>query len=98
MPVQAGRGTIAAMVSSRWPLAGLRLQTLELELRWPSLDDLDALAGLAAAGVHDPVRAARRELTSPGQQTPDRPDGRPRLAMPCPRPAVGGAGSGLWLR
>src|SRR5215471_19141992 len=54
MPVQAGRGTIAAMVSSRWPLAGLRLQTPELELRWPSLDDLDALADLAAAGVHDP--------------------------------------------
>jgi len=32
----------------------LRLQTPALELRWPSLDDLDALAELAAAGVHDP--------------------------------------------
>jgi RimJ/RimL family protein N-acetyltransferase len=42
------------MVSSRWPLADLRLQTPDLELRWPSLDDLDALADLAAAGVHDP--------------------------------------------
>jgi RimJ/RimL family protein N-acetyltransferase len=42
------------MVSSRWPLAGLRLQTPDLELRWPSLDDLYALADLAAAGVHDP--------------------------------------------
>lgn len=42
------------MVSSRWPLADLRLQTPELDLRWPSLDDLQALADLAAAGVHDP--------------------------------------------
>lgn len=42
------------MVSSRWPLADLRLQTPELELRWPSPDDLDALADLAADGVHDP--------------------------------------------
>jgi RimJ/RimL family protein N-acetyltransferase len=43
------------MVSSWWPLADLRLQTPALELRWPSLDDLEALAGLAAAGVHDPA-------------------------------------------
>jgi len=42
------------MASSRWPLAELRLQTPELELRWPSQDDLYALADLAAAGVHDP--------------------------------------------
>jgi RimJ/RimL family protein N-acetyltransferase len=42
------------MVSSRWPLADLWLQTPELVLRWPSLDDLHALADLAAAGVHDP--------------------------------------------
>jgi len=41
-------------MSSWWPLADLRLQTPALELRWPSLDDLDALAGLVAAGVHDP--------------------------------------------
>jgi RimJ/RimL family protein N-acetyltransferase len=41
------------MVSSRWPLRDLRLQTDTLELRWPSLDDLEALADLAAAGVHD---------------------------------------------
>jgi RimJ/RimL family protein N-acetyltransferase len=43
------------MMSSRWPLAELRLQTPDLELRWPTLDDLDALASLAAAGVHDPA-------------------------------------------
>ena len=42
------------MFSSRWPLAGLRLRTPEVELRWPSLSDLGALADLAAAGVHDP--------------------------------------------
>lgn len=37
-----------------WPLAQLRLRTPLLELRLPSESDLDALAGLAAAGVHDP--------------------------------------------
>ena len=54
MPARAERGTIAAMASSHWPLADLRLQTPGLELRWPSLNDLYALADLAAAGVHDP--------------------------------------------
>jgi RimJ/RimL family protein N-acetyltransferase len=37
-----------------WPLFGLRLRTPRLELRVPSLRDLDSLAELAAAGVHDP--------------------------------------------
>jgi RimJ/RimL family protein N-acetyltransferase len=41
-------------MSSRWPLADLRLYTPSLELRWPTLDDLEALADLAAAGVHNP--------------------------------------------
>jgi RimJ/RimL family protein N-acetyltransferase len=35
-------------------MTGLRLQTPSLELRWPSQDDLDRLADLAAVGVHDP--------------------------------------------
>ncbi|WP_227838670.1 GNAT family N-acetyltransferase [Nocardia aurantia] len=38
-----------------WPLAGLRLRTTRLELRVPDLAELGALAGLAAAGVHDPA-------------------------------------------
>ncbi len=38
-----------------WPLFGLRLRTPRLELRLPSLADLDELGGLAAAGVHDPA-------------------------------------------
>ncbi len=42
------------MCSSWWPLADLRLHTPALELRWPTLSDLHALAGLAALGVHDP--------------------------------------------
>jgi hypothetical protein len=42
------------MSSPYWPLTGLRLRTPRLELRWPSLADLDALAALAAEGVHDP--------------------------------------------
>jgi RimJ/RimL family protein N-acetyltransferase len=37
-----------------WPLTGLRLRTPALELRWPRLADLEALAALAATGVHDP--------------------------------------------
>ena len=42
------------MTSPYWPLTGLRLRTPRLELRWPSLEDLDELVALAAAGVHDP--------------------------------------------
>lgn len=42
------------MTSPHWPLASLRLYTPRLELRWPTLDDLDELATLAVAGVHDP--------------------------------------------
>jgi RimJ/RimL family protein N-acetyltransferase len=37
-----------------WPLSGLRLLTPRLELRLPTDNDLDDLASLAAAGVHDP--------------------------------------------
>jgi RimJ/RimL family protein N-acetyltransferase len=36
-----------------WPLTLLRVRTPRLELRLPSEADLDALATLAAAGVHD---------------------------------------------
>jgi RimJ/RimL family protein N-acetyltransferase len=43
------------MASEFWPLAGLRLRTPLLELRWPSQADLDTLAALAADGVHDPA-------------------------------------------
>jgi RimJ/RimL family protein N-acetyltransferase len=46
--------TIGTVTLSHWPLSGLRLQTPRLELRWPTLSDLDALASLAAEGVHDP--------------------------------------------
>jgi RimJ/RimL family protein N-acetyltransferase len=42
------------MTISRWPLSGLRLRTPRLELRWPALRDLHALADLAARGIHDP--------------------------------------------
>ncbi|MFC4058096.1 GNAT family N-acetyltransferase [Planomonospora corallina] len=37
-----------------FPIFRLRVTTPRLELRLPSLDDLDALADLAAEGVHDP--------------------------------------------
>lgn len=43
-------------MASIWPMIGLRLRTPWLELRWPSQDDLEALAGLAVAGIHDPGR------------------------------------------
>jgi RimJ/RimL family protein N-acetyltransferase len=37
-----------------WPLTGLRLSTPRLELRLPTLTELDELASLAAEGIHDP--------------------------------------------
>jgi RimJ/RimL family protein N-acetyltransferase len=43
------------MLIDHWPLFGLRLRTPRLELRVPDLDDLGALADLAATGVHDPA-------------------------------------------
>jgi len=42
------------MTSPYWPLTGLRLRTPRLELRWPTLNDLDELVALAVDGVHDP--------------------------------------------
>lgn len=38
-----------------WPLKNLRLRTPRLELRWPTPGDLEELAELTAAGVHDPA-------------------------------------------
>ncbi|WP_433203600.1 GNAT family N-acetyltransferase [Nocardia sp. CA-107356] len=50
-----------------WPLAGLQLRTPRLELRMPGMEDLDALAGLAAEGVHDPaVQPFTAEWTDAG--------------------------------
>jgi RimJ/RimL family protein N-acetyltransferase len=43
------------MRDSVWPMAGLRLRTPLLELRWPDEKDLYALAEVAADGVHDPA-------------------------------------------
>jgi len=42
------------MELTHWPLYGLRLRTPRLELRLPDLAELDALAGTAARGVHEP--------------------------------------------
>lgn len=43
------------MTSPHWPLTGLVLRTPRIELRWPALGDLDALAALAEEGIHDPA-------------------------------------------
>ena len=43
------------MANPYWPLFELRVRTPRLELRYPDDDDLVALAGLAAQGVHDPA-------------------------------------------
>jgi RimJ/RimL family protein N-acetyltransferase len=43
------------MNSDWWPLGRLRLVTPRLELRLPAEQELDALASLAARGVHDPL-------------------------------------------
>jgi hypothetical protein len=43
-----------AMANPHWPLFDLRIVTPRLELRYPSDDDLFALAGILAEGIHDP--------------------------------------------
>lgn len=42
------------MLLRNWPLSGLRVRSPLIELRWPSLRDLDGLASRGAEGVHDP--------------------------------------------
>ncbi|MDR6979092.1 RimJ/RimL family protein N-acetyltransferase [Streptomyces sp. 3330] len=37
-----------------WPLSGITVRTPLVELRWPTPQDLDALAALGAEGVHAP--------------------------------------------
>lgn len=37
-----------------WPVAGLIVRSPRIVLRWPTDEDLVALAELAAAGIHDP--------------------------------------------
>jgi RimJ/RimL family protein N-acetyltransferase len=44
----------AAGTADHWPLRGLRVRTPRLELRYPSPQELDALADLAADGIHAP--------------------------------------------
>lgn len=43
------------MTSQYWPLVRLRLRVGQLELRLPDAGDLEELAALAEAGVHDPA-------------------------------------------
>jgi len=43
------------MANRHWPLFDLRITTPRLELRYPTDDDLFALAGLLAEGIHDPA-------------------------------------------
>jgi RimJ/RimL family protein N-acetyltransferase len=57
------------MASSCWPLTELRLRTPRLELRWPSSADLEALAELAADGIHDP---SQQPFSFPWTDVPDR--------------------------
>src|SRR6476661_7534358 len=42
------------MASPHWPLFDLHITTPRLELRYPTDDDLFALAGIPAEGIHDP--------------------------------------------
>jgi RimJ/RimL family protein N-acetyltransferase len=42
-----------ALLAEWWPPAAVVVRTPRLELRWPSMSDLVALAALAAEGVHD---------------------------------------------
>lgn len=51
-PHRRARVYVPAM--RNWPLFDLRVRTSRLELRLPRLEDLDALADLAAEGIHDP--------------------------------------------
>lgn len=49
----AGRHNTSVLID-HWPLLGLRLRTVDLELRLPTEDELGELADVAARGVHPP--------------------------------------------
>lgn len=59
------------MPADLWPLLELRLTTSRLVLRYPTRDELAALGGLAAAGVHHPGERPYRTPWTEGtpQQT-----------------------------
>ncbi|MFI9204712.1 GNAT family N-acetyltransferase [Streptomyces sp. NPDC053048] len=59
-----------------WPLYGLRITTPRLELRLPDVATLDALAAVAAGGVHD---AAEMPFIVPWTDTT--PEGRARATF-----------------
>jgi RimJ/RimL family protein N-acetyltransferase len=54
MPPRMPGRIIGHMTLTHWPLSGLRLRTPRLEMRLPTLAELDELASLAAEGIHDP--------------------------------------------
>jgi RimJ/RimL family protein N-acetyltransferase len=54
VPPRAPGRIIGRMTLTHWPLSGLRLRTPRLEMRLPTLAELDELASLAAEGIHDP--------------------------------------------
>ncbi|MFF2774423.1 GNAT family N-acetyltransferase [Streptomyces sp. NPDC058052] len=56
------------MIMDHWPLYGLRVRTPRLELRLPSEEELAAVAGVAADGVHRPEE--RPFLTPWGELPP----------------------------
>jgi RimJ/RimL family protein N-acetyltransferase len=58
-----------ATLQDLWPPAAVVVRTPRLELRWPSQDDLVALATLAGEGVHD--EAAMPFMTPWTRGTPD---------------------------
>jgi RimJ/RimL family protein N-acetyltransferase len=52
-----------------WPPAGVVVRTPRLELRWPTDDDLLALADVASHGVHDPAAMPFLTLWTRGTPT-----------------------------
>jgi len=64
-----------------WPLSSVELVTPRLRLHVPSAAELDALAGLAAAGIHHPqYQPFTVAWTDP---SPDTLDLQVRIAMAC---------------
>lgn len=64
------------MTTQSWPLGGLLVRAADVELRLPSPDELEALAALAADGIHDPD-----EMPFVWPWTDQPPQGRARSTM-----------------
>jgi RimJ/RimL family protein N-acetyltransferase len=80
--------------SSAWPLRGLSLVSPNLELRYPTAGDLDALADLVSQAEYEPFLPWMAGRDGSGRH--DSPEQRARRLLQCPWGEQGRWSPGSW--